>query len=312
MQIIKTAIVIGPGAIFELYYAFVNKVLPNIYVDENFKSLQHSFKVFRLLLLYHDPQVCMVLDQNDIVPELYATPWFVTCFSRDLPLEALYILWDHYLLQLVTDQFPYQHYFVCVAILILKRDTILACDRSELPSVTASLLNNRTRTSQNEAAKKHDCAVNRNNTVEIDFVKDVVKLAQKLRKSSPQTFLKIIYEVSFAPDIGAKNDSNKHLNALQFVYKIAEADLINGSLPSNHTVMIDTSMNILQMALEQVLILPIQPIEIVQFLHKNSSTSNNDVNSKKVNLDLLYSIAEINLLLTKATLHKALIYVQGY
>ena len=53
--------VIGPGAIFELYYAFVNKVLPNIYVDENFKSLQHSFKVFRLLLLYHDPQVCMVL-----------------------------------------------------------------------------------------------------------------------------------------------------------------------------------------------------------------------------------------------------------
>ena len=76
---------IGPGAIFELYYAFVNKVLPNIYVDENFKSLQHSFKVFRLLLLYHDPQVCMLLDQNDVVPELYATPWFVTCFSRDLP-----------------------------------------------------------------------------------------------------------------------------------------------------------------------------------------------------------------------------------
>ena len=67
----------------------------------------------------------MILDQNDIVPELYATPWFVTCFSRTLPLNALYILWDYYLMELVTDQYPYQHYFVCLAILILNRDKII-------------------------------------------------------------------------------------------------------------------------------------------------------------------------------------------
>ena len=82
-----------------------------IYSDEEFKSLQHCFKVFHLLFVYHDPRLCMLLDQNDIVPELYATGWFVTCFSRTLPLNALYILWDYYLLQLVTDQYPYQHYF---------------------------------------------------------------------------------------------------------------------------------------------------------------------------------------------------------
>ena len=94
-----------------------------------------------------------------------------------MPLEALYILWDHYLLQLVTDQFPYQHYFVCVAILILKRDTILACDRSELPSVTSSLLNSRT--SENGVAKQSDSAVNQKNALAIDFVKDVDNISTK-------------------------------------------------------------------------------------------------------------------------------------
>ena len=167
---------------------------------------------------------------------------------------------------------------------MLKRDIILTCDRSELPSVTASLLN--IRNTRHGAGKKHNCVVGRDNALTIKFVKDVVKLAQKLRNNSPQTFLKIIYEVSFAPNIGTKQNSNKHLNALKFVYDIAEADLTNGSLPSNHSVMIDTSTNILQMALEQVLILPIQPIEIVQFLHKNSSALSNDATSKKTNLDL--------------------------
>ena len=54
-----------------------------------------------------------------------------------------------------------------------------------MPSVASSLLN--FRTGENGVAKQSDSAVNPR-TLAIDFVKDVVKLAQEASKSSPQTF----------------------------------------------------------------------------------------------------------------------------
>lgn len=286
---------IGPGAIFELYYAFVNKILPNIYIDEEFKSLQHSFKVFHLLFIYHDPQLCMILDQNDIVPELYATPWFVTCFSRTLPLNALYILWDYYLMELVTDQYPYQHYFVCLAILILNRDKIINCDISELPGVTSKLFENVNIKSPSSLDANQIKETNGSSSP-VEFIKKIIKLAQQLRKKTPKTFLKIIYEVSFAADvsnnINGNNNSYKYLKALKFVYDTAASDITRHNLAANHDIIIETSLDILQKALHQLLVLPIQPVEIIQYLQRNShnkTTTTKKINkktkAKKVNFD---------------------------
>ena len=82
------------SVIFQCFYALVNKFLPNVYADTEFRSLQCSMRLFRLLILYHDPTLCHFLDQHDMLPELYATPWFMTLFSRGLSKELLFQLWD--------------------------------------------------------------------------------------------------------------------------------------------------------------------------------------------------------------------------
>lgn len=51
---------------------------------------QICFRLFRLLLLYHHPRLCRFLDQYQLQPELYATPWFMTLFSNSLDLPRLY------------------------------------------------------------------------------------------------------------------------------------------------------------------------------------------------------------------------------
>lgn len=35
----------------------------------------NAFHLFRLLLLYHDPQLCSFLDTKRITPDMYAAPW---------------------------------------------------------------------------------------------------------------------------------------------------------------------------------------------------------------------------------------------
>ena len=103
--------------------------LPKIYADDDeFIALQCSFVMFRQLMMYHDPELCTVLDQvtcvafvdsllptgvavvvvltsggqlllwcapqYDVPPEIYATSWFVTLFARNLDVELVHLLWD--------------------------------------------------------------------------------------------------------------------------------------------------------------------------------------------------------------------------
>lgn len=55
-----------------------------------FLSRQICFRLFRILLLYHHPRLCRFLDQYQLQPELYATPWFLTLFSNSLDLPRLF------------------------------------------------------------------------------------------------------------------------------------------------------------------------------------------------------------------------------
>ena len=68
--------------IFDLFSKFVEKFLPNAFVDDEFTSLQCWFTMFNLLLKYHDPQLHQFLNANELPPECYATPWFLTLFAR--------------------------------------------------------------------------------------------------------------------------------------------------------------------------------------------------------------------------------------
>ena len=92
---------------YNLFYALIHRFLPSIFSHSDFESLRCLFRAFRLLLLYFDPQLAAHVDRSGILPELYATAWFITLFARDCSLELLWCVWDFYL---VEDD-PYLHYF---------------------------------------------------------------------------------------------------------------------------------------------------------------------------------------------------------
>lgn len=86
---------------------------------------QICFRLFRLLLLYHHPRLCRFLDQYQLQPELYATPWFMTLFSNSLDLPRLYEVNSSQ----ATVEFPqmwllwyvYTHVDLCTRLAISRR-----------------------------------------------------------------------------------------------------------------------------------------------------------------------------------------------
>jgi Rab-GTPase-TBC domain len=66
-----------------LYFKnFVKNYLPCMFGDTEFKALQSQFLLFRLLIRYYDPEVSIFLAANNIEPELYCMPWFMTLLAR--------------------------------------------------------------------------------------------------------------------------------------------------------------------------------------------------------------------------------------
>ena len=54
------------------------------------------YHLFRLLLLYHDPELCAYLDTKKISPDSYAHQWFRSLFSAILSVKVTLSLWDVY------------------------------------------------------------------------------------------------------------------------------------------------------------------------------------------------------------------------
>lgn len=155
------------------FYQLISKFLPSIYDDEMFESLQCILRLFEKLILYHDPQLCHLLDQNDLLPELYAVPWFVTLFARGLELSLLYQLWDIY----IVYNDPFLHYYMALA-LILDTRTELFAEKEEcyLPAIMGRV---------------------------VDKIKDssrllhYLKLALQYRSRTPLPFRQELHDISF-------------------------------------------------------------------------------------------------------------------
>lgn len=123
------------SVVFQLFYAMIDKFLPHVFADREFKSLQCSFQLYRLLMLYHDPELAQYLDQHDMIPELYVTPWFMTLFARNLSAELVFCLWDFFLL----EEDPFLLHFVAYALVAANRRHILEADIATLPQVLSRL-----------------------------------------------------------------------------------------------------------------------------------------------------------------------------
>lgn len=68
--------------IFNLTICFIEKFLTNYYQEEEFFCLQSSLGLLNNLLKYHNSVIFNIFEFSLITPQMYATSWILTMFSK--------------------------------------------------------------------------------------------------------------------------------------------------------------------------------------------------------------------------------------
>ncbi|CAJ0934078.1 unnamed protein product, partial [Mesorhabditis belari] len=97
---------------FACLSAFISKYLWNFFLKDNSPVIQEYLSVFNHLVAYVDADLYNCMKEMDFYPELFAIPWFLTCFAHVLPLHKLFHVWDRLLLGDV-------HFPLCVGLAVL-------------------------------------------------------------------------------------------------------------------------------------------------------------------------------------------------
>ena len=114
---------------------FIDKFLPNYFYEKDFYSLKSALGLYKILLRYHAPNVYNRLDQYNILPEMYATNWFLTFLSAKIGLHILYDYW----MEIMKTGDPLIIHFILVSFIIIKREIIINCDTNLLAPLMTSL-----------------------------------------------------------------------------------------------------------------------------------------------------------------------------
>lgn len=102
-------------------------------------NIKHGnvYHVFRLLILYHDPELCAVLDTSKITPDMYANQWFQSLFASTCQLSVVLQIWDLYFQQ--SD--PFLVFFLSLIMLVNRRDEIIGMRKDDKSSIIKFLSN---------------------------------------------------------------------------------------------------------------------------------------------------------------------------
>jgi len=121
----------GTSLPYALFEAFLFRYLERLFCLDESLFLFKSFKLFHLLLLYHDPQLALHLNERHFPPELYSSPWFLTLFARSMPMPHLFRLWD----QVIAVDDPAFTFFIGLCLLRKRRTELLSCEAEEIPDI---------------------------------------------------------------------------------------------------------------------------------------------------------------------------------
>ncbi|XP_058123734.1 TBC1 domain family member 23 isoform X2 [Anopheles ziemanni] len=169
------------------------------------------FNVFRLLLLYHDPELCTILDTKRITPDCYAMGWFQTLFASTCTLPVVLSMWDLYFQQ--SD--PFLVFFLSLIVLINQRDQILLMKTSATKEELVSFL------------------VNMPCNIEADDVLDFCSLAQYYSVKTPASFKRDLLQVLFGAQSGTTEGSSVVSQALCLPVSVNEL-IENASIENPH------------------------------------------------------------------------------
>ncbi|KPI92814.1 TBC1 domain family member 23 [Papilio xuthus] len=76
-------------------YNLFEKII-KLYIPKGCITNGVPFHILRLVLQYHDPELCSFLDTKRITPEQYCLPWLRSLFAGTCNLEVVLFMWDLY------------------------------------------------------------------------------------------------------------------------------------------------------------------------------------------------------------------------
>ncbi|XP_014216220.1 TBC1 domain family member 23 isoform X1 [Copidosoma floridanum] len=130
--------------------------------------------VLRLLLLYHEPELCSFLDTKRVSPDQYTKGWINTLFAGVCSLPAISTMWDLYFMQ--AD--PFFMMFLSLIMVINAREQILSMKDEEKRTIV-------------DALAAMPCAL------EAEDVTDFCSLAQYYSMKTPSSFKVDLYGIMF-------------------------------------------------------------------------------------------------------------------
>nr|CAD2172346.1 unnamed protein product [Meloidogyne enterolobii] len=111
---------------FRCLNAFIDRYLRGFFLKDNTIVIRSYLAEFMRVIEFCDSELFAHLVSLDFQPELFAIPWFLTCFAHVLPLHKLFHLWDALLLS--DSEFPL---FIGVAILLQLRSKLIKANFNE-------------------------------------------------------------------------------------------------------------------------------------------------------------------------------------
>uniref|UniRef100_A0A8C5LQT9 TBC1 domain family member 23 n=1 Tax=Leptobrachium leishanense TaxID=445787 RepID=A0A8C5LQT9_9ANUR len=166
--------------LYNCFYAIMNKYIPR----DCYKKGK-PFHLFRLLLQYHEPELCSFLDTKKITPDLYALNWFGSLFSFQCSVEVTQAIWDCYLQQ--AD--PFIMYFLMLIMLVNAKDILL--------------------TQETDSKEEHIKLLESSpSNLEVEDIEDLFNLAQYYYTKTPTSFRKNHQSLFGSSLIALKDDTD--------------------------------------------------------------------------------------------------------
>ncbi|XP_049910711.1 TBC1 domain family member 23 isoform X1 [Epinephelus moara] len=149
--------------LYNCFYAVMNKYIPRDCVPNG-----RPFHLYRLLLQYHEPELCSFLDTKKITPDSYAINWMGSLFSSHCPPDVTQTLWDCYFQQ--AD--PFLIFFLMLIILVNAKESILTQEGDSREDIIKML----------ELSPSH---------LEAEDIEDLFSLAQYYQSKTPLSLRKM-------------------------------------------------------------------------------------------------------------------------
>lgn len=115
-------------------YNLFEKIL-KLYIPNGCVSNGVPFHILRLIIQYHDPELCSFLDTKRITPEQYCMPWLRSLFAGTCNLEVVLFMWDLYFQR--SD--PFFIFFLCLIMIINAREQLLQMKNEDKASIIQTL-----------------------------------------------------------------------------------------------------------------------------------------------------------------------------